>query len=210
MGTFARMKLLALLATAALPFSNSFALGSNTSQNLQSGGAPSGAPATNASITPPAPLSLAAAARKARAEHKLVPKAAMVFTNDNLPSAGGISVVGENAAADQEDAAASTKAQAGIQQDEKYWRGRFSQLRTKLRQSQSELEIMQRELGELDLQYYSSPMEALVQGYTRSDINHKTDAIDAKKKDIADLQQQLSDLEDQLRQAGGDPGWARE
>ena len=68
---------------------------------------------------------------------------------------------------------------------------------------------MQRELGELNLQYYSDPMKAMQQELTRSDINAKTDKIDAKKKEIEADEQAISDAEDDLRKAGGDSGWAR-
>jgi parvulin-like peptidyl-prolyl isomerase len=136
----------------------------------------------------------------------------MVFTNDNLPTAGGISLVGQQAPA-ANNAAVSDGKKASWTNGEKgevYWWQRFSQVRTRLRQDQEAIEIMQRELGELDVQYYPNPQEALVQSVTRSDINSKTAAIAAKKSEIVALQQQLSDMEDELRQSGGDPGWARE
>jgi hypothetical protein len=68
---------------------------------------------------------------------------------------------------------------------------------------------MQRELGVLDVQYYNNPVQAMQQELTRSDINDKTSKIDAKKKDIEADQQAIDDAEDELRKAGGDPGWAR-
>ena len=43
----------------------------------------------------------------------------------------------------------------------------------------------------------------------RSDINEKTAKIEAKKKQIDADQQAIADAEDELRKAGGDPGWAR-
>lgn len=49
-----------------------------------------------------------------------------------------------------------------------------------------------------------------MQSVDRSDIVKKQKAIDDKKKQIDADQQAISALEDQLRQAGGDPGWARE
>lgn len=134
----------------------------------------------------------------------------MVFTNDNLPTAGGVSVVGETSTATDEGSVSSAEASAPASKGEFYWRARFAALRTKLRQNEAAVEIMQRELGELNVQYYADPQEALRQGYTRSDIDNKTADIDAAKKNIADIQQQLSDLEDELRKSGGDPGWARE
>ena len=68
---------------------------------------------------------------------------------------------------------------------------------------------MQRELGVLDVQYYNDPVKAMQQGYSRSDINEKTDKIEAKKKVIEADQQAISDAEEELQRAGGDPGWAR-
>jgi cell division protein FtsL len=44
---------------------------------------------------------------------------------------------------------------------------------------------------------------------TRNEINEKNAKIEQKKQDIANLKQQLSDMEDELRKSGGDPGWAR-
>ncbi|MGC2724093.1 MAG: hypothetical protein WA224_09030, partial [Candidatus Acidiferrales bacterium] len=72
-----------------------------------------------------------------------------------------------------------------------------------------ELDIMQRELGVLDVQYYNDPVKAMQQGYTRSDIDEKTAKIDAKKKQIEADGQAISDAEEELRRSGGDPGWAR-
>ena len=68
---------------------------------------------------------------------------------------------------------------------------------------------MQRELGVLNLQYYNDPVKAMQQDLTRSDINEKTAKIAAKEKEIEADRQAISDAEDDLRQAGGDPGWAR-
>ena len=48
-----------------------------------------------------------------------------------------------------------------------------------------------------------------MQQYNRKDINDNQAKLDAKKKEVESLRKQLSDLEDDLRKAGGDPGWAR-
>jgi hypothetical protein len=68
---------------------------------------------------------------------------------------------------------------------------------------------MQRELAVLDLQNYSDPVKAMQQNLTRGDINDKTAKIAAKQKEIDADKQAISDAEDDLRKAGGDPGWAR-
>lgn len=157
--------------------------------------------------------SLADAARKTREAKKEGAKAAKVFTNDDLPAAGGISTVGKEnsatagaAASDNTAAATGTTTSAS---DEKSWRAKFAELRHKLEQDQGELDVMQRELGVLNLQSYNDPVKAMQQNLTRSDINKKTSDIDKKKKEVADDQQAITDAEDQLRKSGGDSGWAR-
>jgi hypothetical protein len=162
--------------------------------------------------------SLAAAARRSKEQKKEASKPARVFDNDNIPTHGGISSVGSTStpgagnppaateAVTSTASASSSKAAAG---DEKSWRKRFADLRRKLEADQQELEILQRELGVLDVQNYSDPMKGMQQSLTRSDINEKTAKIEAKKKQIAADQQAISDAEDELRKSGGDSGWAR-
>jgi hypothetical protein len=157
---------------------------------------------------------LAEAARKAREAQKNAPKATKVFDNDNIPTAGDISSVGE-AAAPSEAAAPGASAQGqstpgtgASGNDEQTWRRKFADLRHRLQQDQAELDIMQRELGVLSVQFYADPTKQMQQQLSREDINKKTAAIEAKKKAVAADQQAISDAEGALRKAGGDPGWA--
>jgi hypothetical protein len=177
------------------------------SQTQPSPTAPVGQSQSQAGASNAQPDSLAAASRKAKAQLKETPKATKVFTNDNLPAAGGISTVGGTSSSEAPSDGANAKAASG--NDEKAWRARFAQLRTKLQQDEDALAIQQRELGDLSVQHYDDPNEALRQGYTRSDINQKTADIDAKKKEIEADQQAIEDAEDELRKSGGDPGWSR-
>jgi chromosome segregation ATPase len=152
--------------------------------------------------------SLAEAARKAREEKKEAPKSSKTFTNDNLPTAGGISTVGDKTGTSSSDTPATAAAgQTG--NDEKAWRSKFAALRHKLEQDQANLEVMKRELGQLNLQYYNDPVKAMQQELTRSDINNKVADIDKMKSQIEADQQAISDAEEELRKSGGDPGWAR-
>ena len=162
--------------------------------------------------------SLAAASRRAKEQKaKSSEKPAKVYTNENLPSASPISTVGASvsSSSDQESSSSSgattgaTKGATNGGQGEAAWRARFQALRSKLSQDQSELDVMQREAGNLNLQNYSDPVKGMQQGLSRDDINKKTAEIDAKKKQIAEDQQAISDAEDDLRKAGGNPGWAR-
>jgi hypothetical protein len=155
--------------------------------------------------------SLADAARKAREAQKNAPKAPMVFTNDNIPtSSGGVSVVGNSAAASSDESASSDAQAAADKNDESTWRRRFADARHKIDQDTAELTVMQRELGELNVQYYPDPTQALMQSVSRADITKKQAAIDAKQKELDADKDALSNLEDELRKAGGDPAWARE
>jgi hypothetical protein len=183
----------------------------------QTAAQPSSQSATPAQAAPVDPL--VAAARKAREQKKDQPKPARVFDNDNIPTQGGVSAVGSAPAGEAteaggtaesggEQAAAKTTAPPSGN-DEKAWRERFAKLHKKLEQDQADLDIMQRELGVLDVQYYNDPMKGMQQGYTRSDINENTAKIDDKKKQIEADQQALSDAEEELRRSGGDVGWAR-
>lgn len=169
--------------------------------------------ATNSASVAPAADPLAAAARHAKEEKKHGAKPAKVFTNDNMPAVGGVSTVGSapSDAQPSSDAKSATKSAtaAAPALGETYWRDKFDKLNTKLQQDQSELDVMQRELGQLNLQNYSDPNKAMQQGYSHSDIDKKTAQIDAKQKEIEADKQAISDAQDDLRKSGGDPGWAR-
>lgn len=163
--------------------------------------------------------SLAEAARKAREKKKDQPKATKVFTNDTLPKdAGRVSVVGTEGAppAAKEGGAQDTKAgeaATGEKKDEKgetYWRQRFADARKKLSQAEKELELMQRELSIQQLQYDPDPNVVLREEAYRTKINDLRKKVDDKQAEIKQLRQGISDLEDELRRAGGSPAWARE
>ena len=171
--------------------------------------------ATQAQQSPDAQSSdpVADAARKARAEKQAAAKPKKVYTDDdfaskkNGPATPAASTAGDQASAT--DATAATDAALNDPKSEAYWRKRFRTVREKLDNSEKELDVLQRELNKDQVQYYSDPQKALMQQYDRKDINDKTAKVDAKKKEIEDLKKQLSDMEDELRKAGGDPGWAR-
>jgi len=160
---------------------------------------------------------VADAARKARAEQKTAPKPKKVFTNDDIPSAAPASAPAATDATNKNP----TQAKGDDKSDQKapdpednpktqaYWSKRASKLRAKLAAAEQELDVLQRELNKDDLQYYPDPQKALMQQYTRSDINEKTAKVAAKKAEIESLKQQVADLEDAVRKAGGDPGWVR-
>ena len=155
---------------------------------------------------------VAAAARRSREQQKNAAKPAKVVTNDDFPSPAPAPASAPKATTEGKQEADQSSSELEAENDPKseaYWRKRFQKLHDKLAQSEKELDVLQRELDKNQVQYYSDPQKALMQQHDRSDINEGSAKIDAKKKEIESLKQQLSDLEDQLRKAGGDPGWAR-
>ena len=172
----------------------------------------------------PAVDPVADAARKAREQKKEAPKPKRVYTNDDLPSTAAATAVpaatpGATTNADAKEKAegqanadnAPTEKTAGANKnDEEAWRKRFKEARGKLTEAQKELDILQREAQKAQVQYYPDPQKALTEQYTRKDVAEKDAKIEAKKQEVAQMKQQITDLEDELRKSGGDIGWARE
>lgn len=185
--------------------------------NSQQSAAPQSSQSTKASQTTSTAQQdpLAEAARKARAREKNAPKSVKVFDNDNLPTEGGISSVGENSAP-QKSGKNETAAQGNPQGSKAAaeWHDRFAKLRDTLAQDKDELGILQRELNQEMTQYYGGdPQKAYQDQQSDSPFGQKYDQtkaeIAAKQKQVEADQQAISDAEDELRKAGGDPGWER-
>ena len=167
--------------------------------------------------------SVADAARKAREAKKAAPTGKKVYTDDDVkpatpsasaqPTAQGDAQAPAQATPDgtqpPADANAAPAANPG-KADEKAWRDKFRGQRDQIARLEKELDVLQREQDKAQVQYYPDPQKALSEGYTRKDINEKDTKIAAKKDEIDKAKQALSDLEDELRKSGGDPGWSRE
>lgn len=95
-------------------------------------------------------------------------------------------------------------------QNEAQWRRRFAELHEQLDYAQRELKVLQWEWNSGLVQYYPNPNKALREEYTRREVNALAKKIRDKKAEVAQLKQAISDLEDDLRHAGGPPGWSRE
>ncbi len=71
-----------------------------------------------------------------------------------------------------------------------------------------ELDVLQREYSLKQQQYYSDPNMAMREQFSRQDLTETKTKIEDRTAVVAADKQSISDLEDQLRQAGGEPGWA--
>ncbi len=167
--------------------------------------------------------SLGDLARKLKAERAQEKEKPKVFTNDNLPArpasqplsvAAGISETDKTSKPGEKPAAATeSKAEeeesANQVHNEKYYRSQLAKLQDRLNLHQRELNVLQQKFGQNEMQYYPDPQKTLDQQYSRGDINKLQQDVDKKKQQIADDEQAIQDLRDQLRREGGDPGWLR-
>jgi len=162
---------------------------------------------------------VADAARKAREQKKKdTAKPKHVYTDDDVnhsTSTGAPASTDANAPATSEGGALKTQGKDAAgktgepeESPEVKWRKQFKEVYANLDRAQKELDILQREDNKAQVQYYSDPQKALAEQYTRKDINDHDTKIAAKKKEIDQLKQHISDMEEALRKAGGDPGWA--
>jgi chromosome segregation ATPase len=170
--------------------------------------------------------SVAEAARKARAQKKAPVKPVRVYTEEELAKEkaaqegepAAISTVGaeqqktttegKETAKEAGKSGGEADKKEGDNQEQK-WRERFKGARENLERAEKELDILQREAAKASLQKYSDPNQAMREQFERKEINDKNAKIEEKTKEIAQFRQALSDLEDELRKAGGDPSWAR-
>jgi hypothetical protein len=116
----------------------------------------------------------------------------------------------ESEAADSGNSESSSPKTELSDKDEAYWRKQFVAIDYKIRTSQTELDILQRELNSGLVQYDPNPATAMKESITRKRINEHRKAIQNKKKELTELKKQRDELEDALRHAGGPAGWGRE
>jgi hypothetical protein len=158
---------------------------------------------------------------KVKQEHSV-----RTWSNDNMPkrpaaegvtAAAGMSAT-PPAASDSSAPAASTSPEAAPSgdtaggpetHDERYYRKKAGELRTRLGLHERELSVLQQKQSQNQMQYSPDPNKTLQQEYSRSDINKTNDAIATKKQKIMADQQAMQDLESQLGREGLPPGWLR-
>lgn len=158
--------------------------------------------------------SLGDAARKSREQKQSsgasAPKPAKVFTNDDLDRGRGSSNVAAPSADAPAAGGATNKSSGSIDQQEKEWRDKFAKAHAKLQRDQAELDVDQRELGKLQVQFYpNDPAKQLGQSVSNADVHTQQDKIAKMQQQVQNDQNDISSLEDSLRKSGGDSGWAR-
>ena len=86
--------------------------------------------------------------------------------------------------------------------DEKYWRPKFDAARLAVKRAENNLKLLDLRVNQTFLGRGG--------GWSRiSALEKATHDRDVASKALADVQQNLADLEDQFRRSGGLPGWSR-
>jgi hypothetical protein len=154
---------------------------------------------------------LAAAARRAREKQKEQPKPAKVWDNDNIPSSGQVSVVGNSTqsapAAPSKTAAPETAGQnekTGAESSKKKadLEAQLKSAKDDLKNLQTSLDFAQRKLALDQQSYYQKPDYASDTGGARA-LKDEQSQIDAKKQQVDAAQKKVDDLQEQVQAAGG-------
>ena len=133
-----------------------------------------------------------------------------LFTNDNLPSSqeGRLGEIGSSGEAGRSQARLLAARQDAVE-NRKLQKLRYdlSQAQQELETHRRELTVLEEELGQNNIQYYSNPNQTLLEEYSRQDINALTQKIYDKKQQITDDQQTADDLQGELKSLEASWGW---
>ena len=154
--------------------------------------------------------SLGEAARHAREQKKHTSKAARVWTNDNLPDSGGLSVVGpttEPASPPKAEGQAESSAGAaeGEVKDAQETEAKLREAKEQLKHADKQLELVQRDFDLQRQQYYSNP------GYTsdtagKQKLDTLRGQIAAKQNEVQQAKEKVAALEKELENVKRAPG----
>ena len=162
-------------------------------------------------------------ARQQRAKKGPAPAGVKEYTNDNLPTSGGLGTVSSSPAASANSASSGTSASAakatgdadsGKERSklEAEWRAKFTEQKSVIATLQRELDVAERENNSRQAQTQTNSQD--LGSRLRNPVlwaaeNKKyQDEVDGKKKDLEAAKQKLEDMKDDLRKAGLPNTWA--
>jgi len=168
---------------------------------------------------------LADLARQAKAQRAKSREKTKVYTNEDIEALPPLAMRTTNRPPGKPTAQSTTgnkagndalkarPAEAGSEKNgEEYFRARMGKLEERLELDQREVTVLQQTLGQSEMMYYSDPVQGLLQSSgptAMSDVHSQQTQIAQKQADVAADQVAIDNLQDELRRAGGDPGWLR-
>lgn len=158
---------------------------------------------------------LAELARKEQERRKAAGSATKVITNKDLPKPTAVPAGDAGAPATDPDAAVDAKAtdekkavDEKDQKDEPYWRGRMVGAREDLRRGEMFMDALQSRINALSADFVNRD-----DPYQRAKIGEERlkalSELERVKADIGKARKEITDIEEEARQAGVPPGWLR-
>jgi hypothetical protein len=152
--------------------------------------------------------SLADAARKERARQKEVQKEVKTTPTFSAAGAG----VATTTTATTSSTAAQVKPfelKDNNGNDEKYWRKLFDQARTDLKQAEDKVQLLDNRIKGLNTAMLNRSDIYNREYRIGAEVSKEQQELDDAQKAVEKARQKISDLEEELRKAGGPAGWAR-
>jgi hypothetical protein len=159
--------------------------------------------------------SLGDVARKEEARRKNVTGTGKVYTNDNLRGTDAAPVP-PPAPAQAPPSPSTSQGKGGAapadasdpKKDEAHWRGRMAAARDSLERARAFREALQSQINALNADFTAraDPFQRALIGEKRQKALSEHARV---SKEIADLEQQIRDIEEEARKAGVPPGWVR-
>jgi len=162
--------------------------------------------------------SLADIARRERERQKQAqPRNTGTYTNANAGTAAAVPQPAANAATasekpaekKEESAAKPTGPTDNKGRDEKYWRDAFKKARDAVRQADDKVQVQEGKLRDLNTQFLRQSDIYNKENVLGPIITQTQKDLEAAKAEAEQARNNVSKLEDELRAAGGLPGWAR-
>ena len=95
------------------------------------------------------------------------------------------------------------------QRDEKYWRTQFDNARAALKKAQDNVQLLDLQIKDLNTQMLRQSDMYNREYRLGPQIAETQKQLDGANKQVDDAKKKIADLEDELRRAGGPPGWSR-
>jgi chromosome segregation ATPase len=152
--------------------------------------------------------SIADAARKERERQKEV-HSVVTVTGTTATTASGTASTNASAAAEPAAAGKATGPTDNYGHDEKYWRTTFQKARDAIKKADEKSQLLDLKVKDLNTQLLRRDDIYNKENRLGPEITATQKQLDDARAEAAQARQRIPDLEDELRKAGGPPGWSR-
>jgi hypothetical protein len=151
--------------------------------------------------------SLADAARKERARQKEVQKEVKSTVTTFSAQGAATTTTTTTSSTTQEVKPFELKDNNG--NNEKYWRKQFDEARADLKRAEDKVQVLNEKIKGLNTAILNRSDIYNRENVLGAEVTKNQKELEDAQKDVEKARQKISDLEDELRKAGGPAGWAR-